>query len=266
VGAQGASASTCPPLDGTLDVFLERVQFDSIDFSGIQFEQFWAAGSTFVRCDFSNARFRSLDFGLPQAQWGWRHLIRPGGRRYPQTTYEECIFRRTRFDPYNTHFGNARFVRCLFDRAWLRDMLFTYSAEFVGCRFVGKVIECNFFGTIPDRESAKRVGRTTNEFRDNDFREADLIWVGFHGIDLDAQQWPASDEYAILTDLQRRIQAAIERARAEVTGEELDRVLSELDTLARYYNRERQVLVRRSELGWEVPPEVQQRLWDYLTM
>lgn len=254
-----------PAIDGDLKVFLERIQFESVDFSGLEFAEFRAAGSTFTRCDFSNTRFGPLDLGQERAEWDWQWLVRPRDRRYAQTTYEECVFRRTRLDPYNTHLGNSRFVRCVFERAWLRELLFTFSAEFVDCRFVGKVIECNFWGAIPDRETARWVGRTTNEFRGNDFRDADLIWVGFHGVDLDAQRWPDSDEYAIVTDPRRRIQVAAERARAALTGDELDQILRELELFRHVHGDEHHVLIRRSELGWQLTPEVQQRLWDYLT-
>ena len=97
---------------------------------------------------------------------------------------------------------------------------------------MGKIVECNFFGTISDPDTAKRVGRTTNAFRGNDFREADLIWVGFQEIDLDAQRWPESNDYAILRDPPARIEAAIEKARATLAGDDLNRVVSALAVLA----------------------------------
>ena len=146
------------PADGhELVVFFERCRFDSVDFSGLDFRNFSAAGSTFAGCDFSKARFLQLGFGQPQIQRDWNRPIKPGDPRYLQTVYEDCVFRQTRLDPDNTHFGNSRFVRCQFDRAWLRK-LFTRTAEFIDCQFVGKVIECTFAGTIPDKETARRIG------------------------------------------------------------------------------------------------------------
>jgi uncharacterized protein YjbI with pentapeptide repeats len=237
---------------------------EEVDFSGLDFDLLYAAGASFVRCDFSDATFFQLGFGQPQVQKDYLRPIAVGDPRYPQTVYEDCIFRRTKFDPANTHFGNARFVRCLFDRAWLREMLFTHSAEFVDCRFVGKVVECNFFGTISDPDTVKRVGRRTNAFRGNDFREADLIWVGFREIDLDAQRWPESEDYAILTDPSTKIEAAIERARATLADNDLDQVLSALAVLARIHAGERQALLKRWELSLEAPAPLQQKVWDLL--
>ena len=247
-----------------LRIFLERVDMEQVDFSGLDFDLFYAAGSNFVRCDFSDAKFFQLGFGQPQVQKDYRRAIAVSDPRYPQTIYEDCVFRRTRFDPANTWFGSARFIRCLFDRAWLREIFGTHSAEFIDCRFVGKIVECNFFGTISDPDTAKRVGRTTNAFRGNDFREADLIWVGFREIDLDAQRWPESNDYAILRDPPARIEAAIEKARAMLAGDDLNRVVSALAVLARVHANRRQVLLKRWELLPEMPAGIQQRIWDLL--
>ena len=247
-----------------LSVFLERVKMEEVDFSGLDFALFYAAGATFLRCDFSDASFFQLGFGQPQIQKYFRRAIAVSDPRYPQTVYEECIFRRTKFDPANTHFGNVRFVRCLFDRAWLRDMLFMRSAEFIDCRFLGKIVECNFFGTISDRDTVKRVGRSTNVFRGNDFRGADLVWVGFRGIDLAAQHWPESGEYAILTDPSTKIEAAIQRARATLGGDDLQQVVSALTVLAQRHAGERQALLKLWELTVDAPADLQHKLWDLL--
>ena len=247
-----------------LRVFLERVNMARVDFSGLDFGLFYAAGATFVRCDFSDATFFQLDFGQPQVQKDYRRPIAISDRRYPQTIYEDCVFRRTKFDPANTFFGSARFVRCFFDRAWLREMLFTHSAEFLDCRFAGKIVESNFFGTISDTETAKRVGRTINAFSGNDFRDADLIWVGFREIDLDAQRWPETGDYAILTDPPTKIEAAMAKARATLAGDDLARVVSSLAVLARVYANERQRLLKRWEFPPQVPADVQDRVWDLL--
>ncbi|MDQ6878464.1 MAG: hypothetical protein M3082_12390 [Candidatus Dormibacteraeota bacterium] len=254
-----------PAAESGIRALLERTRLESVDFSGLVFDHFYAAGASFIGCDFSDTRFAQLGFGQPQIQRSWGWAIRPGDPRYAQTVYEACLFRKTRFDPDNTHFGNARFVRCVFDQSWLRNLIFTHTAEFLECRFVGKVIECNFWGDIEIPDEPKRVGRTTNEFRGNDFREADLIWVGFHHIDLDAQQWPESGEYAIVADPQRRIEAGIDQAQATLSAEDMNHILPELNLLARLYNDERQVLVRRSELARRTPPHIQQKLWEFLT-
>jgi uncharacterized protein YjbI with pentapeptide repeats len=252
------------PADGReLKVFFEHCRLDSVDFTEIDFKSFYAAGCTFTRCDFSKAKFLQLGFGQPQVQLDWNRPIQPQDRRYPQTVYEECLFGHTRFDPDNTHFGNARFVRCTFDHAWLRK-LFALTAEFVDCGFVGKVIECTFHGVI-NGEDVQRIGRSTNDFRGNDFRHADLIWTAFRGIDLNSQLLPESDSYAVLTDPRSRIEFATRRALEKLTGEMQERVVHELQVLAQLIDDEPQFLMRRGELGWQTPAEVQELLWRYLT-
>lgn len=252
------------PADGKeLMVFFEHCRLDSFDFGDIDFKSFYAAGCVFRRCDFSKASFLQLGFGQAQVQRDWNRQIGPRDERYPQTLYEECLFASTRFDPNNTYFGNARFVRCIFDHAWLRK-LFTRTAEFVDCRFVGKVIECTFHGVISGEET-QRIGRSTNEFRGNDFREADLIWTAFRGIDLGAQLLPESDSYAVLVDPLNRIELATRRADERLSGELQDRVVHELQVLAQLVRGESQFLIRQGELGWQTPADVQELLWSYLT-
>ena len=252
------------PADGTeLNVFFEHCRLDSVDFSDVDFKSFSAAGCAFTRCDFSKAKFLQFGFGQPQVQRDWNRPIRPQDKRYPQTVYEECVFGRTRFDPNNTHFGKARFVRCIFDHAWLRK-LFTRTAEFVDCRFEGKVVECTFHGVISG-DDIQRIGRSTNDFRGNDFRHADLIWTAFRGIDLSAQLLPESDSYAVLTDPPSRTELATRRAEEKLVGELQDRVVHELQLLGQLMEGERQFLIRKGELGWQTPADVQELLWSYLT-
>jgi uncharacterized protein YjbI with pentapeptide repeats len=261
-GASQQRFSLAPADGNELKVFFEHCRLESVDFSDIDFKSFYAAGCTFTRCDFSKAKFLQLEFGQPQVQRDWNRPIQPQDKRYPQTVYEECLFRWTRFDPDNTRFGNARFVRCTFDHAWLRK-LFTRTAEFVGCRFVGKVIDCTFHGVITG-DDIQRIGRSANDFRENDFRHADLIWTGFRGIDLSAQLLPESGSYAVLTDPLSRIELATRRAEETLSGELRDRVVHELKLLAQRIDGEHQFLIRKGQLGWQTPADVQELLWSYL--
>jgi uncharacterized protein YjbI with pentapeptide repeats len=253
------------PADGKdLKVFFEHCRLDSVDFSSMSFRSFYAAASSFSRCDFSGTRFVQMGFGQAQIQKDWGRPIRPRDPRYEQTVYQECLFRQTRFDPNNTYFGNVRFVRCVFDRAWLRK-LFTWTAEFIECTFIGKVIDCVFHGTITDLEDQQRIGRSTNAFAGNDFREADLIWTAFRGIDLAAQKWPETGTYAILMDPARRIERAMGLAESHLAGDLQAEVLRQLGIQKQLIREERQMLIRRGELAFEAPAEVDDLMWAYLT-
>jgi uncharacterized protein YjbI with pentapeptide repeats len=267
-GAASHERFSSEPADAKeLKVFLERCRFEEVDFSGIDFASFYAAGSSFIRCDFTRTRFLQLQFGQPQIQRSWDRRIEPNDPRYPQTVYEACVFSHTRFDSDNTHFGNARFVGCVFDHAWLRKLFF-FNAEFVECRFIGKVIDCVFDGRVIGVDAAQRIGRSTNEFHRNDFREADLIGTAFRAIDLDMQLLPESDSYSTLRDPIRQIEVARNRAEAELVGEMRDRVVRALDLLAgrtQWPGYAGQLLIRKGELGWKLSAEVQDLMWMYLT-
>jgi hypothetical protein len=70
----------------------------------------------------------------------------------------------------------------------------------IDCVFSGKLKRGLFNGTIPEFHR-KDLGRTHNEFRGNDFREMELIDVGFRtGIDLTQQILPKGPQYLYLHD------------------------------------------------------------------
>ena len=73
-------------------------------------------------------------------------------------------------------------------------------AEFVDCRFSGRIERSKFFGR-PVGACAAHTNRKRNEFSGTDFRMAQLFDTGFQfGIDIDAELWPESDEYVIVRD------------------------------------------------------------------
>jgi hypothetical protein len=62
-------------------------------------------------------------------------------------------------------------------------------------------------------ESVEALGRTSNEFRSNDFSGMDLLDVGFRtGIDLSLQRLPTGEQYVYLADAE----PALQRAREQV--------------------------------------------------
>jgi hypothetical protein len=155
-----------------------------------------AGSSTFTSCNFSRARIEAGNLGNDAS-----------------TAYRRC-----RFDGADLRNANplfARFERCSFDGADFRGLR-SFYAEFIDCHFAGKIEGAKFFGrpeglTEPPRDFKRKV----NEFRGNDFREAELIDTSFmHGIDISAQQWPQDGEYVRLD----RIHERIEKARADVSG------------------------------------------------
>jgi uncharacterized protein YjbI with pentapeptide repeats len=191
--------------------WLDGVKLDKVDFSGLDLEGFSAIGSEFVECDFSRAKLKqNVNLGLI-------HFADGGGDQRP-TIYRRCVFDRadlisSRGTP--TVLGAARFEQCSFARARISNWLLR-NAEFVGCRFEGRLYACRFYGRDPDHDRFHPdhpLERPTNEFADNDFRNADLVDCEFReGIDVTAQHWPPDPDHLIVTD----VQAALDRVNAAI--------------------------------------------------
>ena len=121
------------------------------------------------------------------------------------TYYGDCSFDRSRIEAGTGDF--ARFERCSFRDVELRGW-FTFAVEMVDCIFTGTLQRCVFNGTVPPRDRPF-VKRARNEFHGNDFREADLIDVGFRtGIDLRQQLLPSTSGYAFIFDAETAIHRA----------------------------------------------------------
>jgi uncharacterized protein YjbI with pentapeptide repeats len=241
-------------------VSFERARLVQVDISDWTFESFRSFNSVFERCDFSRVTFESVALGSTgPAGTQWNHVA------WPQSVYRDCVFERTRFGSDNTFFGNARFERCLFDRAKLRKMVFTQEVEFVDCEFRGKVQEVNFWGRPKDRDMV--LGRDRNEFRGNDFTQAELVWVAFNDIDLRAQTFPGLPNYALLDRFDERAAAAL--AIIETWPDEgvKEKLRFNLEFLAegagRNDRRDRLISRTGPELG-KVPPDVRSRVFDLL--
>ena len=186
------------------------------------------------------------------------------GQSLPETVYRDCVFTRTQF-PVNAYFGNARFERCVFDRARLRGLTSTHEAQFVDCVFQGKIQTTTFRGTPTQHLAA--LGRSGNAFTGNDFSRADLSGVAFRQIDLRAQRFPGLPGYALLDRIEQRVSTVLAGA-VEWTGDE---IRSEVTWRLRHQARasaednDGYALVSRDWIGGrKVPPGVRDQLFAML--
>jgi Pentapeptide repeats (8 copies) len=232
--------------EGHSSVKFDAVTVRDVDFRSVDLADFQANGTRFVACDFSYARVKGF----------------LGIRR--QTIFEDCRFERTRLRDVQPN--QARFVRCEFIDADLFGWS-AVAAEFIDCRFTGKLRRCKFWGH-PWGEWLEpgnlRPPRTVNEFRGNDFSEADLDDVGFvGGIDLDQQILPTGPQYVRLDRAQQRIV----RTRQIVASWKADDVRTEAEILLDAYTDDE--ISAQGELfanRWEtdVPREIASRIWSLM--
>jgi uncharacterized protein YjbI with pentapeptide repeats len=175
------------------------VRVESVDFSGLLFEQFVAESSLFVECDFSRVRFANGHLGLRESGKGPAPV---------QTIYRDCRFDRADMWSRNgmtLWLGQSRFEKCSFERTKVR-MWFSHDAEFVECMFPTRIESCRFFGRPVHQTNPPRQ---VNEFRDNDFSKADIRGTTFEeGINLASQRWPETDDYFIIRATESRVERA----------------------------------------------------------
>ncbi|GLY77065.1 pentapeptide repeat-containing protein [Actinoallomurus iriomotensis] len=240
--------------DSDLDVSFARARMVDVDFSGLRLFRFAAHDSVFERCDFSQAAFDNVSFGATAADGRWDRGT------WPATLYRECVFARTRIPP-QAFFGNARFERCVFDGARLRDLIHTHTAQFVECRFRGKIQDANFWGR-PTKHTAA-LGRDRNAFTGNDFTGADLIDVGFRHIDLHAQRFPGLPDYAVLDRVDQRVKGALAAMADWPDGEVKTKAARSLRFQADWaiaYNNGHAV-VSRNWVDRRLPPDVRDQIF-----
>jgi len=231
-------------------VAFEAVAVSDVSFAGMRFEKLSVRGGcVFSGCDFSRVRSRYMSYLSANLH---------------QAVYRDCRFDRADLRDFRPE--AARFERCTFDGArldgWRSDL-----AEFVECHFAGKVRNVRFWGR-PYGILAEELGvdRPVNEFRGNDFRQAELIDVSFvMGIDLDAQRWPEGPAYLRLDRLGERVR----RARAEVirwTDLEARRdalIMLEVLQEGTVDQDQDDLFMRRADLGRSYR-ETAERVWDLL--
>ncbi|WP_432973547.1 hypothetical protein [Dactylosporangium sp. CA-233914] len=179
-------------------------------------------------------------------------------------TFERCSFRMLRLEEFVVGSGSSvsEYVDCVFDG--MQADLLRGRARFVRCSFrdvaFGRVsgrsislIDCVFTGVLEDAEfCARDVGGDggENEFRGNDFSDADLQQVGFrYGIDLSAQRLPEGGDYVYVADLDAGLAAARDAvlgwpaAQRDSAQEKIGIWTAELES------GQRQLLLRRSLWG-----------------
>ncbi|ETK33132.1 hypothetical protein MPTA5024_26390 [Microbispora sp. ATCC PTA-5024] len=244
---------------------LDRVRCSGVDFSGLHFDEFSSFASEFDGCDFSETTFGTFSGG---ASGVGGTLF--SGQTWPQSVYRNCVFRRTRF-PQPVFLGNVRFEKCVFDRSRLRGMTWTQEAEFVGCTFLGRVREVNFWGLPvlhqwPPFEKVP-LGRGRNEFTGNDFSRAEVEWVAFKHIDLDAQKWPGLPDHALLDRISERVPAVLKLVGSWPDTPHRKQAWSNLEFLAagtREHGVDDKALVHRLVIGNRLPPELRDEVFKAL--
>ena len=236
-----------PPDDESV-VALHRATITSVDFRRARFDSFSLGGCLFDHCD-----FRGLVFD---------RKLSPLFVAMPRSVFRNCSFDGA--DLHRTRLGQSRFERCTFDDARL-DGAHTESAEFVDCRFAGPLDALTFHGA-PSGADLKRLDppRKRNEFRGNDFRDAELLDVAFiAGIDMAQQRFPDDDLHVRIERFQRRLA----KARAEI-GEwyERDRAPAAvmIATLATRWRDQDIVVARRWTPRIKAPDRIQARVWELL--
>jgi hypothetical protein len=239
------------------------VTFAGVDFSGLRFHGFMPAGSSFLGCNFRRTTFETVHLGMAQVQRDKRTPIKPSDPRYPQTVFRDCDFTEASFNEDNFYIGNVRFERCRFSNARLNRMR-SSTGEFVDCVFAGKLIEVSF-SAQPSKMDFARIGRNLNEFRSNDFRQAEMYDCEFWGgVDLDAQMLPNGPEYARL----RRVRDCVVHVWHQIEDwpnqAEREKGLDALRYLLGYHQDD--VFMRRKELGagTHVPAAIRDRVWELL--
>jgi len=158
-------------------VALHRVTLTAVDFRRARFDTFSLGGCLFDRCDFRGLK---LD-----------RRLAPLFVALPRSVFRNCNFDGA--DLRRALLGQSRFERCTFDDARI-DGGHTETAEFVDCRFAGPLDNVTFYGA-PSAPEAKRLDppRRRNEFRGNDFRDAELLDVAFvAGVDMALQRFPTT--------------------------------------------------------------------------
>jgi len=241
-------SSDRPDGDSEAVIVLGRASLANVDFRKAKFEKLQLSVANFVGCDFRGLRL--------------------GDRFQPFfSTRPRSVFRLCRFDGADLRQispEGTRFERCTFEDAKL-DGWTPARAEFVECRFAGKVVKVTFTGK-PAGQGSTRIDppRPRNEFRGNDFRDAQLIDTVFVlGIDLDQQRWPVSDDYVRIGKFVRRLEAARSEILSWEAGELRSGALAMLQSLAQRWQDQRDVIALRVGPG-TIPPRVQNRVWDVL--
>ncbi len=230
-------------------VELHRATLTAIDFRRARFDRFSLGGCLFDRCD-----FRGLKVD---------RRLAPLFAATPRSVFRDCHFDGA--DLRRARLGQSRFERCTFDDARFEGSR-TEAAEFVDCRFAGPLDGVTFHGA-PWGPEAKHLDppRRRNEFRGNDFRDAELIDVAFvAGVDMDRQRFADDEMHVRIEGFQRRLA----KARAEIKHQWYERerapALLMLAALAARWRDQDVVVARRWTPRIKASDRVQARVWALL--
>lgn len=229
-------------------VALHRATISDVDFRHARFDKFTLGGCMFDRCDFRGLK---LD-----------RRLAPLFVALPRSVFRNCNFDGA--DLRRALLGQSRFERSTFDDARI-DGSHAETAEFVDCRFAGPLDGVTFYG-VPSGPEAKRLDprRRRNEFRGNDFRDAELLDVAFVAdIDMDVQRFPDDEMHVRVEDFQRRLG----KGSAEVKHwyeRERAPALAMLATLAARWRDQDVVVARRWTPRIKASDRVQARVWELL--
>jgi hypothetical protein len=229
-------------------VALHRATLTAVDFRRAHFDHFSIGGCLFDRCDFRGLK---LD-----------RQLAPLFVALPRSVFRDCYFDGA--DMRRARLGQSRFERCTFDDVRL-DGSRAEAAEFIECRFAGRLDGVTFHGAPSGPESRRlEPRRRRNEFRGNDFRDAELFDVAFvTGVDMDLQRFPEDELHVRVDDFRRRLK----KARAEVDQwYERDRApaLVMLTTLATRWRDQDVVVARRWTPRIKASDRLQARVWALL--
>jgi hypothetical protein len=99
-----------------------------------------------------------------------------------RTTYRDCTFVGVDLGRTGLSAGHARYEGCTFRECGTEGFA-ALDADFVGCRFLGRVDDVTLVG-------ADGGTGTANEVWGNDFRAAHVVRLALRGVDPADQRWP----------------------------------------------------------------------------
>ena len=203
-----------------------------IDFSNQAIANFGAFGTEFDDCDFSRTSFGGGIFG---------HL--------PQVTYRRCRFIGADLRQCSPLW--ARFEKCDFSNARLDDWQAT-EAEFVECKFAGRLLRVKFSGR-PRRDPKARYQppRTVSQFEGNDFSAAEFIDCSFsRGIRLTDNKMPTGLDYVLVLGAVNKLRTVRDQVLLWPESEKKQNALIWLDVFSRWgYQDQDELFVRRDEIA-----------------
>jgi uncharacterized protein YjbI with pentapeptide repeats len=142
-------------------LLLSRESIRGGRFDGKGVKEFWVAESDIRETTFEGFNVRQGSLG--------------GGER--MSTFQQCVFRSSTLRIMTP--GRVRFEHCQFDDVTLAGWI-CLNAEFVDCRFRGRLDKMVFDAALRPMD-ADELGRSRNQYDDNDFSRCQFIDVAFRG-------------------------------------------------------------------------------------